>query len=101
MAPFFSNGTCDPFHPVAQPCTLGNFVRYSVNVSKPEHIAQTLQFVKTHNIRLIICNTGHDFNAKSTGPGGEGGWPFGRITSNASRYMKTSQLQAQGMSDPR
>lgn len=74
MAPFFTNGTCDPYHPIAQPCTLGNFVSYSVNVSKPEHITQTIHFVKTHNIRLVIRNTGHDYNAKSTGAGGLALW---------------------------
>lgn len=61
MAPFFTNGTCDPFHPISKPCQLGDFVRYAVNISKPEHISKALQFVKKHNIRLVIRNTGHEY----------------------------------------
>ena len=74
MAPFFTNGTCDPFHPVSKPCTLGNYIVYAVDVSKPEHISKTLQFVKEHNIRLIVRNTGHDYNGKSTGAGALNLW---------------------------
>ncbi|KAL5363006.1 hypothetical protein BJX96DRAFT_186526 [Aspergillus floccosus] len=74
MAPWFTNGTCDPFHPVSKPCTLGNYVRYSVDVSKPEHISKTLQFATKHNIRIVVRNTGHDYNGKSTGAGALAIW---------------------------
>ncbi|KAJ5358569.1 FAD binding domain protein [Penicillium cataractarum] len=74
MAPFFTNGTCDPYHPVSKPCTLGNFVRYAVNVSESSHVAKTLQFATEHNIRFIIRNTGHDYNGKSTGAGALSVW---------------------------
>ncbi|KAJ5221507.1 FAD binding domain protein [Penicillium citrinum] len=74
MAPFFTNGTCDPYHPVSKPCTLGNFVRYAVNVSSPVHVAKTLKFASKHNIRFIIRNTGHDYNGKSTGAGALSVW---------------------------
>lgn len=74
MAPFFTNGTCDPFHPVSKPCTVGNLIRYAVDVGKPEHITKALQFVKKHNIRLVVRNTGHDYNGKSTGAGALGLW---------------------------
>ncbi|KAJ5775074.1 FAD binding domain protein [Penicillium nucicola] len=74
MAPFFTNGTCDPYHPIAKLCTLGNFVRYAVNVSSPEHVAKTLKFAAKHNIRFIIRNTGHDYNGKSTGAGALSVW---------------------------
>ncbi|RAL17380.1 FAD-dependent oxidoreductase [Aspergillus homomorphus CBS 101889] len=74
MAPWFANGTCDPFHPVAKPCTMGNYIHYAVNVSTPAHISATLQFANKHNIRLVIRNTGHDYNGKSTGAGALGVW---------------------------
>lgn len=74
MAPFFTNGTCDPFHPVSKPCTLGNLIRYAVDVSDPAHISKTLAFVQKHNIRLVVRNTGHDYNGKSTGAGALGLW---------------------------
>ncbi|RAL00768.1 FAD-dependent oxidoreductase [Aspergillus ibericus CBS 121593] len=74
MAPWFANGSCDPFHPVAKPCTMGNYIDYAVNVSTPAHISAALRFADDHNIRLVIRNTGHDYNGKSTGAGALGVW---------------------------
>ncbi|GFN20584.1 hypothetical protein AtubIFM55763_005690 [Aspergillus tubingensis] len=74
MAPWFANGSCDPFHPIDKPCTMGNYIDYAVNVSTPAHISATLRFADTHNIRLVIRNTAHDYNGKSTGAGGLGVW---------------------------
>jgi hypothetical protein len=74
MAPFFANGTCDPYHDVSKPCTLGNYVRYSVNVSCPEHISTAIKFATKYNIRLVVRNTGHDYNGRSTGAGALAVW---------------------------
>ena len=62
MAPFFANRSCDPFTPESTPCTLGNYVDYAVNVSEPTDISKTLAFAKTHNIRIVIRNTGHEWD---------------------------------------
>ncbi|KAJ7451951.1 FAD binding domain protein [Mycena latifolia] len=67
MTPFFANLSCDPFTPSDDPCDLGTYVQYSVNVSTADHIYKTLDFVKTHNIRFVLRNTGHDYLGKSTG----------------------------------
>ncbi|KAL4960182.1 FAD-dependent oxidoreductase [Aspergillus stella-maris] len=74
MAPFFANGSCDPFHPVEKPCTLDNYVVYAVNVTKHEHVSKAIQFAKEHNLRTVIRNTGHDYNGKSTGAGALAIW---------------------------
>ncbi|PYI10717.1 FAD-binding domain-containing protein [Aspergillus sclerotiicarbonarius CBS 121057] len=74
MAPWFANGSCDPFHPIAKPCLMGNYVAYAVNVSRPAHISQALAFATKHNLRVVIRNTGHDYNGKSTGAGALGIW---------------------------
>ncbi|BDD63893.1 hypothetical protein MPDQ_003948 [Monascus purpureus] len=74
MAPWFANGTCDPFHPVSKPCTLGNYVVYAVNVSSPHHVSTAVKFADTHNIRVVVRNTGHDYQGKSTGAGALGIW---------------------------
>lgn len=74
MAPFFANGSCDPFHPVDKPCTLDNYIVYAVNASKPDHISKTIQFATENNIRFVVRNTGHDYNGKSTGAGALGIW---------------------------
>ncbi|KAL4786903.1 hypothetical protein BJX76DRAFT_354715 [Aspergillus varians] len=74
MAPFFTNNSCDPFHPVTRPCKLGPYITYAVTVSKPEHVSKALAFASAHDIRLVIRNTGHDYQGKSTGAGSLGLW---------------------------
>lgn len=74
MAPYFTNGSCHPFSPVEKPCTLGNLIVYAVDVSRPEHISKALDFANKHNIRVVVRNTGHDYNGKSTGAGALGIW---------------------------
>ncbi|KAJ7258500.1 hypothetical protein C8J57DRAFT_1451069 [Mycena rebaudengoi] len=67
MTPFFANLSCDPFTSPGDQCILGTYVQYAVNVSLPIHIYKTLDFVKKHNIRFVVQNTGHDYMGKSTG----------------------------------
>ncbi|KAJ5120746.1 uncharacterized protein N7515_010134 [Penicillium bovifimosum] len=74
MAGFFTNGTCDPYHPVSKPCTLGNYVAYAVNVTTADHVSKTIKFATKHDIRVVVRNTGHDYNGKSTGAGALGIW---------------------------
>lgn len=74
MAPWFQNQSCVPFTDSSVPCTLGNLASYSIDVRSPEDIAAGLAFAKKQNIRLVIKNTGHDFNGKSTGKGALSLW---------------------------
>ncbi|TGJ87544.1 hypothetical protein E0Z10_g1203 [Xylaria hypoxylon] len=74
MAPYFANNSCNPFLPEASPCTVGAYVSYSVNVSQPMDIARTLWFATYFNIRVVVKNTGHDYNGKSTGAGAISLW---------------------------
>ncbi|KAL8695331.1 MAG: hypothetical protein Q9224_003420 [Gallowayella concinna] len=74
MAPFFANQSCDPFQPRSAPCMLGNYINYAINVTKRSDISKGVEFATRHNIRLVIRNTGHDFNGKSTGAGSLGIW---------------------------
>ena len=60
MAPFFANQSCDTYTPESQPCTLGNYVDYAINVTIPSDIAKGLAFATQNNIRLVIRNTGHE-----------------------------------------
>jgi len=60
MHNIYLNKSCDPFTSPSTPCEIGNYVQYIVNVSKPEHVTKSLHFVKEHNIRLVIKNTGHE-----------------------------------------
>ena len=74
MAPFFDNQSCDPFLPPDARCVFGTYIRYAVNASQASDYQTTIEFAQRHNIRLVIRNTGHDYNAKSTGAGAIGIW---------------------------
>ncbi|KAJ4195443.1 hypothetical protein NW767_009765 [Fusarium falciforme] len=74
MAPWFANQSCDPFQPQSRPCTLGNYVRYAVDVRTTSDIVNTINFARNNNIRLVIRNTGHDYNGRSTGAGALSIW---------------------------
>ncbi|EMC98973.1 hypothetical protein BAUCODRAFT_65846 [Baudoinia panamericana UAMH 10762] len=74
MAPFFANQSCDPFTPPSAQCVIGTYVQYAVNVSSPADVIAGIAFATLFNIRLVIRNTGHDYNGKSTGAGALGLW---------------------------
>ena len=74
MAPFFANNSCNIFAPEEEPCALGALVPFAVNATCTSDLQNTIQFVRRHNIRLVIRNTGHDYNGKSTGAGSLAIW---------------------------
>ncbi|KAI0906301.1 hypothetical protein F4823DRAFT_607600 [Ustulina deusta] len=74
MAPYFANNSCNPFLPKPSLCAIGTYASYSVNISQPMDIARTLWFATYFNIRVVIKNTGHDYNGKSTGAGAISLW---------------------------
>ncbi|KAG8670554.1 hypothetical protein FPOAC2_09917 [Fusarium poae] len=83
MAPIFANQSCDPFQPRDKPCTLGNYVRYAVNVTSVEDVAVALRFAREKNIRFVIRNTGHDYLGRSTGAGALSVW---------THYLKSTEV---------
>lgn len=74
MQSYFANQSCDPFSDRTIPCTLGNYVSYSVKASGAEDVISALRFAKTNNIRVVVRNTGHDFLGRSTGAGALAIW---------------------------
>ncbi|KAK8057879.1 hypothetical protein PG996_011816 [Apiospora saccharicola] len=73
------NYSCDAFAPRSAPCGLGNHASYVIDVSKEEEAAvksvqAALEFVRLHNIRLVVKNTGHDYLGRSTGTGALSLW---------------------------
>jgi hypothetical protein len=74
MTPFFANASCDPYLPKSARCVIGTYVQYAVNASSASDYQNTIAFTKENNIRLVIRNTGHDYNGKSTGAGAVGIW---------------------------
>ncbi|KAG0160614.1 hypothetical protein PDIDSM_8144 [Penicillium digitatum] len=74
MQTYFANQTCDPFTAKSQPCRLGNYVNYAVNVSSSDQVIAAVNFAREHNIRFVIRNTGHDYLGRSTGAGALSVW---------------------------
>lgn len=60
MQTFFANQSCDPFTSRSQPCELGNYVSYAVDVSSSEDIVAAVNFARDHRLRFVIRNTGHE-----------------------------------------
>ena len=63
MSPIFLNRSCDPYTLESQPCLVGNYVDYSINVTGAADVAAGLAFAQERNVRLVIKNTGHEYAA--------------------------------------
>ncbi|CAG8896820.1 unnamed protein product [Penicillium egyptiacum] len=74
MQTYFANQSCDPFTSKSEPCRLGNYVNYAVNVSSSEQVVAAVNFARDNNIRFVIRNTGHDYLGRSTGAGALSVW---------------------------
>ncbi|KAL8812484.1 MAG: hypothetical protein Q9223_007279 [Gallowayella weberi] len=49
-------------------CDLKQYPKYVVNVTKSAHVKAGINFARSHNVRLIVRGTGHDFLGRSTAP---------------------------------
>ncbi|CAJ2504285.1 Uu.00g116790.m01.CDS01 [Anthostomella pinea] len=58
----------DQTYPLYSTCSLGRLGAYYIDVRSPSHVAAAMAFAKTHNIRLSIKNTGHDYFGRSAVP---------------------------------
>lgn len=54
-----------PSTPVSGECSLGRLSSYFVEAHTADDISKTLKFVRQHNIRVSIKNTGHDYFSRS------------------------------------
>ncbi|KAA8619984.1 BBE multi-domain protein [Pyrenophora tritici-repentis] len=89
MNPFFQNTSCSPYYRTDQPCTLGKLVSYAVPVESPADVVAAINFTQTHNVRLVIKNTGHDWLGKSTGTGGLSLWTHNLKAKQVLNYTST------------
>ncbi|KAJ5114792.1 hypothetical protein NUU61_000551 [Penicillium alfredii] len=74
MWPLFEGRSCLPTTNPSESCSLGGYSSYTVNVSNVAQIQLAVNFARNAGIRLVVKNTGHDFNGKSTGAGALGIW---------------------------
>ncbi|KAJ5336689.1 hypothetical protein MYU51_005755 [Penicillium brevicompactum] len=62
------NQTCYIESPMNTICGQGRVSLYSAKVQTAEQIQQAVAFAQTHNLRLAIRNSGHDYIGRSTAP---------------------------------
>ncbi|KAI1119785.1 hypothetical protein F5Y10DRAFT_290963 [Nemania abortiva] len=74
VMPGWFQESCNPFSPTSQPCELGDYASYSINVGSVNDVIASIRFSQTHNVRLVVKNTGHDATGKSTGTGALSLW---------------------------
>lgn len=79
MSVKFLNDSCSPFvetspKPDSSACSLGNLPNYAINVSSAADVVAGIRFAKDSNIRLVVKNTGHDFQGRSSGRGSLSLW---------------------------
>ncbi|KAF9483408.1 FAD-binding domain-containing protein [Pholiota conissans] len=58
----------------AKHCSQGSVPQYFIDVSSPKDIAAAFNFSKTTKTPLVIKNTGHDYNGRSSAPGSLALW---------------------------
>lgn len=61
MNPYTQNYSCVPYTPESQPCLMGNYASYSINVLSAQDAIAGIEFARQHNIRLVVKNTGHEY----------------------------------------
>lgn len=74
MWPLYQGRSCLPTTNPNASCTVGGYPEYAVNVTKVCQIQLAVNFARNANLRLVVKNTGHDFNAKSSGAGALSIW---------------------------
>lgn len=63
----YANGTCKQ----------GGISEYAVKVSNVAQIQLAINFARSLNLRLVVRNTGHDYNGRSVGKGALSIWTHG------------------------
>lgn len=74
MSPLYAGLTCPPTEDPNGKCALGGYPVYSVDARNVADIQLAVNFARSNNIRLVIKNTGHDFNGRSAGAGALSIW---------------------------
>jgi FAD/FMN-containing dehydrogenase len=58
-------------------CTQGGYSEYAVKIQNVAQIQLAVNFARSLNLRLVIRNTGHDYNGRSVGKGALSIWTHG------------------------
>ncbi|KAJ5326296.1 FAD linked oxidase N-terminal [Penicillium brevicompactum] len=75
MLPLYEGRTCLPSpYNYTSTCKQGAYPTYAVNVTNVAQIQLAVNFARNLNLRLVVKNTGHDFNGKASGKGALSIW---------------------------
>jgi hypothetical protein len=75
MWPLWEGRSCVPTDDSGNStCTLGAFPVYAVNATNVAQIQLAVNFARNQGLRLVIKNTGHDYQGRSTGAGALSIW---------------------------
>ncbi|KAF4815661.1 FAD-linked oxidoreductase ZEB1 [Colletotrichum siamense] len=77
MSPLYQGLTCMPSgvnNISAGTCTVGGYPSYVVKATNVAQIQLAVNFARNLNLRLVVKNTGHDFNGRSSGSGALSVW---------------------------
>lgn len=79
MNPLYTGLTCVPGTDLSAlgTCTEGGYSLYYVNVTSVAQIQLSVNFARSLDLRLVVRNTGHDYNGRSTGYGALSIWTHG------------------------
>ncbi|KAF9694659.1 hypothetical protein EKO04_007679 [Ascochyta lentis] len=58
-------------------CTQGGYSEYAVKIKNVAQIQLAVNFARSLNLRMVIRNTGHDYNGRSVGKGALSIWTHG------------------------
>ncbi|KAK1992378.1 FAD binding domain-containing protein [Colletotrichum falcatum] len=64
-----SNNTCELTADPTSTCALGNYPEFVIIARTGAHVKAGVDFARSSNLRLVIRNTGHDFQGRSAGAG--------------------------------
>ncbi|KAF6796333.1 restculine oxidase [Colletotrichum sojae] len=77
MSPLYQGLTCVPpsvNNISTGACTVGGYPSYVVKATNVAQIQLAVNFARNLNLRLVVKNTGHDFNGRSSGSGALSVW---------------------------
>ncbi|KAE8391210.1 hypothetical protein BDV23DRAFT_182731 [Aspergillus alliaceus] len=73
--PLYEGRSCmAPGYNYTATCEMGGYPTYVVNASNVAQIQLAVNFARNLNLRLVVKNTGHDFNGKASGKGALSIW---------------------------
>lgn len=82
--------------PIERPCSSGSIPGYYINVSSVGDVQAGLSFAKNYSVRLVVKNSGHDYQGRSSGPDSLALWTRNYLPA----ITKTASFRPAGCKSP-